>query len=209
MAALGFALCIGVTTFPIAFLGGLFISHLDTAKSVLFASKVVLFGIGGWLLISLLYPILVVASCMCIFLCEHFKKMDFWGWLTRDFKGERFGYEKRIIVGVCAFVLVPILIYILVQWCSVIRANEDGQPYNLGALLVVGLYWLTAWLKYKTHETKRRLNQLLDRLLIEDEAEVNYLFQKTQTIRSQLAEGGFMLRHVGVGENRVKWFGIR
>ena len=92
------------------------------------------------------------------------KAMNFWDWITADDSGERFWYAKRIIVGVVVFLIIPILIYFVVEWDPVIGLDEDGEPIQLGVYIIIGLYWVSAYFAYKRHEAKSRLNCLLDEL---------------------------------------------
>ncbi len=94
--------------------------------------------------------------------------MTFWDWLNENYEhtGERFGYGKRIAVGIVVFLLIPILIYFLITWDPVIGVDEDGEPTRLGVYVVIGLYWLGAYFAYKWHEAKTKMNRLLDKLLM-------------------------------------------
>lgn len=131
--------------------------------------------------------------------------MSFWNWLNENYEHprERFGYGKRIAVAVVVFLLIPILIYFVITWNPVIGVDEDGEPIKLGVYVVVGLYWLGAYFSYKRYEVKTRLNQLLDKLLDDDEAD--HLFEVAKRRRQILKEEKFSLEE---GENRGKWFGI-
>lgn len=92
--------------------------------------------------------------------------MAFWDWLNENYEhtGERFGYAKRITVGVIVFLLVPMLIYFLITWDPTIGMDEDGEPVKLGVYVVIGLYWLGAYFAYKSHERKVKLNHLMENL---------------------------------------------
>jgi hypothetical protein len=131
--------------------------------------------------------------------------MAFWDWLNKDYEqtGERFGYAKRIAVGIIVFLLIPILIYFLITWNPVIDVDEDGEPTKLGIYVVIGLYWLGAYFAYKRHKTKIKLNRLLDKLLNDEEAD--HLFEAAKRRRQILKEEKFPLEE---GEDRGKWFGI-
>jgi len=131
--------------------------------------------------------------------------MSFWNWLNENYEhtGERFGYGKRITVGIVVFLLIPFLIYFLITWDPVIGMDEDGEPMKLGVYVVIGLYWLGAYFAYKRHETKAKLNRLLDKLL--DDEEADHLFEIAKRRRQILKEEKFSLEE---GENRGKWFGI-
>lgn len=131
--------------------------------------------------------------------------MAFWDWINENYEhsGERFGYGKRITVGIIVFLLAPILIYFLVTWDPVIGVDEDGEPMKLGVYVVIGLYWLGAYFAYKRYEAKTRLNRLLDKLL--DDEEADNLFEVAKRRRQILKEEKFSLEE---GENRRKWFGI-
>src|SRR3989338_6107970 len=129
--------------------------------------------------------------------------MSFWNWLNENYEhtGERFGYGKRITVGIVVFLLIPFLIYFLITWDPVIGMDEDGEPMKLGVYVVIGLYWLGAYFAYKRHETKAKLNRLLDKLL--DDEEADHLFEIAKRRRQILKEEKFSLEE---GENRGKWF---
>ena len=131
--------------------------------------------------------------------------MNFWNWINKNCEhtGERFGYSKRITVGIVVFLLIPILIYFVITWNPVIGVNEDGEPMRLGVYVVVGFYWLGAYFVYKRYEAKTRLNRLLDKLL--DDEEADHLFEIAKRRRQILKEEKFSLEE---GENRGKWFGI-
>ena len=131
--------------------------------------------------------------------------MSFWNWLNENYEhtGERFGYGKRMTVGIVVFLLIPFLIYFLITWDPVIGMDEDGEPMKLGVYVVIGLYWLGAYFAYKRHETKAKLNRLLDKLL--DDEEADHLFEIAKRRRQILKEEKFSLEE---GENRGKWFGI-
>lgn len=131
--------------------------------------------------------------------------MSFWNWLNENYEhtGERFGYGKRINVAIIVFLLIPILIYFVVTWNPVIGMDEDGEPMKLGVYVVIGLYWIGAYFVYKRHETKTKLNRLLDKLLDDEEAE--HLFEVAKRRRQILKDEKFSLEE---GENRGKWFGI-
>lgn len=131
--------------------------------------------------------------------------MAFFNWLNENYEhtGERFGYAKRITVGIIIFLLVPMLIYFLITWDPVIGVDEDGESMKLGVYVVIGLYWLGAYFAYKRHETKTKLNQLLDKLL--DDEEADHLFEVAKRRRQILKEEKFSLEE---GENRGKWFGV-
>lgn len=131
--------------------------------------------------------------------------MSFWNWLNENYEhtGERFGYGKRITVAIVVFLLVPMLIYFVIAWDPTIGVDEDGEPMRLGVYVVIGLYWLGAYFAYKRHETKKKLNRLLDKLL--DDEEADHLFEIAKRRRQILKEEKFSLEE---GENRGKWFGI-
>lgn len=131
--------------------------------------------------------------------------MAFWDWLNRNYEhtGERFGYAKRIIAGGAVFLIVPLLIYFLITWDPVISVDENGDPMQLGAYLVIGLYWVGAYLAYKRHQAKTKLNRLLDMLL--DKREANRLFEIAKKRRRILEEEKFPFKK---NEKRADWFGI-
>jgi len=131
--------------------------------------------------------------------------MSFWNWFSENYEhtGERFGYAKRITVGIIVFLLVPMLLYFLITWDPVIGVDEDGEPMKLGVYVVIGLYWVGAYFMYKRHETKAKLNRLLDKLL--DDEEADHLFEVAKRRRQIFKEEKFSLEE---GENRGKWFGL-
>lgn len=132
--------------------------------------------------------------------------MKFWNWLNENYErtGERFGYAKRISVGITVFLLVPILLYALIAWDPAIGIDEDGEPVKLGIYVVIGLYWLGAYFVYRSHEMKTKLNRLLDRLL--DENESKHLFEVAERRRRSIKDGGYI--SFEEGEKRTKWFGL-
>lgn len=132
--------------------------------------------------------------------------MNFWNWINKEYEGERFGYSKRILIGLVVFFLIPILIYFIVTWDPVIGLDEDGEPVQLGVYIIISLYWIGAYFIYKRHEAKERLNKLLDKILDEDEKEAEHLFEVVKKRREILREDKFSREK---GEDRVKWFGIR
>lgn len=131
--------------------------------------------------------------------------MSFWNWLNENYEhtGERFGYGKRITAAIVIFLLVPIFIYFIITWDPVIGVDEDGELMKLGVYVVIGFYWLGAYFAYKRHETKIKLNRLLDKLLNDEEAD--HLFEIAKKRRQILKEEKFSLEE---GEKRGKWFGI-
>ncbi|MFA6099172.1 MAG: hypothetical protein WC808_06585 [Patescibacteria group bacterium] len=131
--------------------------------------------------------------------------MAFWDWLTKDYEytGERFGYSKRIFVAIVVFLIIPILLYFLIIKDPIIRIDENGELMKLGVYLVIGLYWAGAYLTYKRHQAKMKLNRLLDKLL--DEEEANRLFEAAKKRRRILREEKFSSKK---GEKRSEWFGI-
>lgn len=131
--------------------------------------------------------------------------MNFWDWITADDSGERFWYAKRVIVGFVVFLVIPFLIYFVVEWDPVIGLDEDGEPIQIGVYIIIGLYWVSAYFVYKRHEAKSRLNCLLDKLLDEDEEEFKHLFEIAKRRREDIREDRFLREE---GENRVKWFNI-
>lgn len=132
--------------------------------------------------------------------------MSFWDWLNENYEhtGKRFGYAKRITVGIIVFLLVPILIYFLITWDPIIGVDEDGEPMKLGVYVVIGLYWIGAYFTYKYHESKTRLNKLLDKLLDKEEAE--HLFEVAKRRRQIIKDGEFI--SLEEGEKRGRWFGL-
>ena len=136
--------------------------------------------------------------------------MDFWDWInkTEDRNTTRFWRLKenfRYFVGVVVIFVVPILIYFLIKWDPVIGIDEEGEPVTFGSLMVVCLYWFGLYISYKRHEAKTRLNQLLDKLLNDEEAD--YLFREAERMREILKKENppFFPEK---GENRVRYFGI-
>ena len=132
--------------------------------------------------------------------------MNFWDWMNGGDDRERFWYAKRIIVGVVVFLLIPFLIYFVVEWDPVIGIDEDGEPIQLGVYIIIGLYWTGAYFVYKRQESSTRLNRLLDKLLNKDEEDFKYLFETAKRLRRNIREDIYLAEK---GENRVKWFDIR
>lgn len=132
--------------------------------------------------------------------------MNFWDWINKNDDGKKFSETKRMFVGFVVFLFIPILIYFVVIWDPVIGLNEDGEPIKLGVYIIIGIYWIGAYFIYKRDEAKNRLNQLLDKLLDEDEEKVRHLFKVAKSRRQILQEDKFSMEE---GENRVRWFGIR
>jgi len=132
--------------------------------------------------------------------------MSFWNWLNKNYEhtGERFGYAKRITVGIIIFLLVPMSIYFLITWDPTIGLDEDGEPMKLGVYVVIGLYWLGAYFAYKSHERKEKLNRLLDKLLDEDEAE--HLLEVAKRRRQIIKEENYI--SLEEGDKRGRWFGL-
>ena len=132
--------------------------------------------------------------------------MSFWDWINKNNDGEKFWYAKRVFVGLGVFFLIPILIYFVVTWDPVIGLDKDGEPIKLGLYIIISIYWVGAYFAYKRHEAKNRLNQLLDKLLDENEEKARHLFEVAKRRRQILREDKFSREE---GENRARWFGIR
>ena len=135
--------------------------------------------------------------------------MSFWEYLDKDnLDNERFGNTKRIFIRLFIFLVVPILIYTLIQWNPVIGAGMDGeQPgLELGIWIVLIMYWTCAFLSHERYEGRKRLNQLIDKLLDEQESKhiLDVIRQKQDIIKE---DAGWGLNEYG--EERVKWFGIK
>ena len=129
--------------------------------------------------------------------------MNFWNWINKNDDGKRFWYTKRVLVGFLVFFVIPVLIYFIISRDPVIGIDEDGEPIKLGVYVVVALYWGGAYFVYKRHESKIRLNRLLDKLL--DDKEADHLFEIAKRRRQILREDKFLIEK---GENRAKWFVI-
>lgn len=133
--------------------------------------------------------------------------MGFWEYMGEDFEGkERFGYVKRLLLGGVVFLAIPGLIYLIIRWNPIVRTDEDGDPMRLGVYLVIGLYWIGAYFVYKRHEAKRRLIELMDKLLEDDDEEFEHLFEIIRRRREMLRENRYISEQ---NEERVRWFGIR
>lgn len=133
--------------------------------------------------------------------------MDFWDWINKKDDGKRLWFAKRWIVGFSVFLFVPVLIYLVVKWDPSIGIDEDGKPVGVGLFFIIGLYWCGAYFAYKRYEARKRLNELLDRLL--DEEEVKNILETARNRREFLRQEG---REFAVGyekgEKRVRWFNI-
>lgn len=133
--------------------------------------------------------------------------MNFWDWINKDYiAGERFGYSKRVFISIVIFFIVPLLIYLIVVWDIANGIDEEGEPTQLGHFIILGLYWIGAYISYKRHQAKSRLNQLLDKLLEEDDKDVDHLFKVLKKGREMHRKDRYPTIK---GDDRVKWFGIK
>jgi len=132
--------------------------------------------------------------------------MIFWDWINKNYEhtGERFGYAKRITIGIIVFLLIPILIYLLITWDPIIGVDEYGESVQLGVYVVIGLYWLGSYFAYKSHERKVKLNRLLDKLL--DENEIEHLFEVAKGRQQIIKRENYI--SLKKDDERGEWFGL-
>lgn len=90
----------------------------------------------------------------------------FWDWIIYE-KGQGDpGWKQitvKLTVSMVTFFLVPVVIYEVVKWDPAIGVYEDGGPIKLGRWIIVGLYWIAAYLHASRHKARKRLNKLIDK----------------------------------------------
>ena len=72
----------------------------------------------------------------------------------------RWKTAKYIAAAVTVFLIVPFLLYYLIKRDPVIYVDEWGDPVTLGVWVLLGLYWVGAYLAYNGYKAKIRLEHI-------------------------------------------------
>ncbi|OPL10058.1 MAG: hypothetical protein AVO34_12435 [Firmicutes bacterium ML8_F2] len=134
--------------------------------------------------------------------------MGFWDWMNKVIYNNEndngFRYVMFCVVLLLFFLIIPgtlyylSIFYFLAKWAPTVGDAGFGGPRALSIIIVFSLYYFGVYYSYKWHKTKRRLNDILDMLL--DENEVEYLLTTAESLRRY---GGL---HGDKGEERARFF---